>query len=386
MIFDLLIFILIVLLLVVVALGPLLLVLSTIYFLVTLPLRRMERARMFLDLVENGLNQGQTPEHTVVALSHSRDRSLGARFHLLAARIEMGLRLSEALDRVPRLLPPSMVAMLKTGEAIGDIGKIFPACRRLTNDARSGVRGAFNYLLIVLLVLTPVVPMIYGALQLFVLPRYAQIFDGLFESDPSTAKAGLLIQVSGTLIYFQVILSVLVHLLALLYVGGPRLSGWLSIVLGDSVARISWWLPWRRKRMLRDFSGMLAVLLDGGVPEDKALALAAQSTANTLFTKRAAQAAERLRGGATLIEAVRQLDDSGEFRWRLANASHGPAGFRAALDGWLEALDAKAFQQEQAASQLVTTFLVVINGISVALIGMTLFSPLYEMVTIVALW
>ena len=50
-----------------------------IYFLLTLPLRRNERARLFLDLLELGLNEGRRPEAAIVGAAASRARSLGAR-------------------------------------------------------------------------------------------------------------------------------------------------------------------------------------------------------------------------------------------------------------------------------------------------------------------
>src|SRR5438552_9459842 len=83
-----------------------------LYFLLTLPMRRNERARLFLDLVELGLKEGQTPEYAIVNAASSNDSSLGVRFHLLAVHLQNGTRLSAALDQVPRLLPPQAIAML----------------------------------------------------------------------------------------------------------------------------------------------------------------------------------------------------------------------------------------------------------------------------------
>jgi len=77
------------------------------------PLRRQERARLFLDLLEGGLRDGQSPEHTIVDISHARDRALGPKFHLLAAHIEAGMRLGQALTKVPKLLPRRLTAMLR---------------------------------------------------------------------------------------------------------------------------------------------------------------------------------------------------------------------------------------------------------------------------------
>ena len=63
-----------------------------IHFFLTLPMRRMERARLFLDLLESALNRGQSVEEMILSIAQSRDRILGVRFHLLAAHIESGLR------------------------------------------------------------------------------------------------------------------------------------------------------------------------------------------------------------------------------------------------------------------------------------------------------
>ena len=367
-------------------LGPGLIVFYALYYFATLPFRRLERARLFLDLLQHGLKRGQSPEQIVVGVSQSRDRALGARFHLLAAHIESGLRLNQALGKIPRLLPVAMAAMLKAGEEIGDVTKVLPACRRLVGDGQSQLRGAFNYLLVVVLVLLPVAPAVYGTLSVFVIPKYLLIIESLAGDGMLASSTATLLELSGKIMFVQVIVWNFIWLLVVLYVGGPRLTRWLRWIPGDLAERIPWWLPWRRKRLLRDFSGLLAVLLDAGVPEEKALLLAAQGTGNAIFNRRAQNAVRELQRGLKLTEAVQQLDDSGEFRWRLTNAAHGGGGFKLALNGWLEALDAKAFQQEQAASQLITTGLVVMNGVSVGALGVAMLSPLYEMISIMALW
>ena len=373
-------------------LGLVLVVAYGLYFLVTLPFRRLERARFFLDLLENGLGQGQTPERTIIDLGQCRDRSLGSRFHLLAAHLEKGLRLGQALDKVPRLLPPPMVAMLKAGEEIGDVGTVLPACRRMLRDGNSQVRSAFNYVIIMFLVLVPVFPAIFFMLQLVVIPKYKAIFE-YFSHEPLTSATQAqvlfpqwLVTSAEMLVGLQIALMLGVYLLAFIYVGGPRVSGWLNRVFGALAARVAWLLPWRQRRMRRDFAGLLAVLLDAGVPEEKAVSLAAQATANSLFIARAQRVILDLRAGLKLTDAVQRLDDSGEFKWRLTNAVHSRGGFLEALNGWLEALDAKAFQQEQAASQLMTTGLVLINGVIVAFVAAAIFVPLIALVNLAELW
>ena len=131
---------------------------------------------------------------------------------------------------------------------------------------------------------------------------------------------------------------------------------------------------------------MLAILLDAEVPEAEAVELAAESTANRGMEQRAEKALEDLSRGATLTEALSRIDEAGEFRWRLTNASHGQRGFVAALTGWHDALEAQAFQQEQTAAQLITTALVLLNGLVVGLIATGTFGALIAVIQQGVLW
>ena len=138
--------------------------------------------------------------------------------------------------------------------------------------------------------------------------------------------------------------------------------------------------------MQRDFSTMLAILLDSGVAEPDAVTLAADCAANGVFRQRAASAVEALKQGLKLTQAVQRMDDSGEFGWRLTNAFHGGAGFLQALAGWHESLDAKAFQQEQAAAHVITTALVLWSGLFVGAVVISVFMFLVSIINAGVLW
>jgi type II secretory pathway component PulF len=146
------------------------------------------------------------------------------------------------------------------------------------------------------------------------------------------------------------------------------------------------WIPWRRKRIYRAFASMLGVLLDAGVVEERAVELAAASTANQAFAERGELVAAELREGMKLTEAVTRLDASGEFRWRLANAVHSGKDFGTALAGWLEALETRAFQQQQAFAQVVTTGLVLYNGFMVSLFAVFVFRGITMIIEEGLLW
>lgn len=149
------------------------------HFCLTLPMRRAERARLFLDLLESTLKQGKPLEETLISLAKSRDLSLGMGFHLLTAWLEMGLTFHEALGRVPHFLPPQLVAMLRAGKLMGDPAKVLPAGRHLLKDAVSQTRGAFNYLVLLTFVVTPLGLYVFGLLMVFVVPKFMEVASGM---------------------------------------------------------------------------------------------------------------------------------------------------------------------------------------------------------------
>ena len=357
-----------------------------IYFLLTLPLRRNERARLFLDLLELGINEGHTPEAAITQAAASRDRSMGVRFHLLAAHIEQGLRLSEALEKVPRLLPPQVCAILNVGGRIGDINKVIPAGRLLLRDSVSYVRSAHNYLILVAFAISPAIVTVPLLLNTYVLPKFKEIFAGMLEGQSLPAFTRFVFGGDTIILAIQVAVISVIWLAALAYVGGPRLHGWVHRLFPATQDWLLALLPWRRQRLHRDFSAMLAVLLDAEVPEAEALALAAKSTANSSIIRRAQKVSALLGQGVKLPEAIQALDNSRELQWRLSNALQRGAGFVRALTGWHEALDARAFQLHQAAAQVTTSVLVLVNGLIVASILIAVFLVLIQLINGSCIW
>ena len=356
------------------------------YFLLTLPMRRNERARLSLDLLELGLKEGRSPGEAIMDASSSHDNAPGVRFHLLAAHLETGMQFSDALAKVPRLLPPQIVAMLKAGERIGDVAKVLPACRKLLTDGVSQVRGALNYLLILTFVVTPFTIYVPIVLGIFVIPKFKEVFAGIGSGQPLPAFTVFIVESGRFMVLLQLGILALMWLLMAAYLGGPRFLQLARRLLPGIPDLVLFRFPWRRKRLQRDFSAMLAVLLDAGVPEAEAVTMAAAATTNGVLQHRAAKVCALLNSGVKLPEAIREVDDCAELRWRISNALQRGGNFMQALNGWHESLDAKAFQLEQTAAQILTSTLVLLNGLFVAAVVIGLFLPLIALLNQATLW
>jgi type II secretory pathway component PulF len=346
-----------------------------VHFVMTLPMRRAERARLFLELVEDGLQRGRSAEETVLAVAAAHDLSMGARFHLVAAWIENKLSLFDALAKVPGFLSPQIVAMLDAGRKIGDIRKVIPACRHLLRDAVSHTRAAYNYLIVLTFVVTPISIWVMAVMNIFVIPKFREIQHGFVRTTEPHFIQNVFFAHGLTLALLHLIVIVLVWCGAFLYAAGPRATQWFPFL--QSIHML---MPWRRKRMQRDFSAILAILLDSGVPEAEALTLAAQCTANKVLENRVDRVVQALKRGIALPQAIQIVDGAGEFGWRMTNALHQRSAFFEALKGWHAWLDAKAFQQEQAAAHTITAGLVLWTGAIVAIVVISVFSVLISIV------
>ncbi len=343
-------------------------------------LRRQETSGLFLDLLDTILECGAPIEETLISIIEKRELAPSSVFKQLAAKLRSGQRLGDALADLPGLLPIKVVAMLRAGERIGDLRKVLPACRRLAGDKRSQTRSdiqSFGWYGIASILVSI---WMYVFLAVIVLPKFVEIMYAMTGELP--LGLALLREHGKTLVCAQLLVLIGVIATLLIHGEGHFVRKWFGAIVDWCASRT----PWKRRRMQRDFCTMLATLLDARVPESDAVKLAADCAANRAFSHRAETVISTLRQGQRLTEAVQALDDSGEFRWRLTNAVHAKDGFLRALNGWCESLDAKAFQQEQAAALTLTSALVVLNGIFVGLIVVTTFGSLITIIDAGVLW
>jgi type II secretory pathway component PulF len=221
-------------------------------------------------------------------------------------------------------------------------------------------------------------------LSIFVWPKLRQILVDMEATPPVFTTAVFENYTIATSI--QIAFLAFVATLTFAYVGGPRFQSWMRAIFGHIPDRIALRIPWRRHRIHRDFTAILAILLDAGVREAEAVKFAAEATGNDVFEVRSRRVTEKLRAGAPLPEALKEIERSEEFQWRWANALRAGKDFFAALRGWHETLETRAFQQEQAAAHAITSSIVLINGVLVALVASAVFLIFVNLIDAGTLW
>ncbi|HIG28042.1 MAG TPA: hypothetical protein EYQ50_09685 [Verrucomicrobiales bacterium] len=350
-----------------------------IYFTLSLPLRRLERARFFVDLLETGLDQGRSIEDTIVSIARTKDKSVGKRFFQIGDDVERGNSAPEAMAKAGGLLPKQLRSMLAVGWKIGDYRRVLPVCRRYLEDGKSRVESTISYMMLFCTTFSPIILITTLLMALAVWPKIREImFDFHVEPDPFMSwvfDSSLLIVLPVSAV------SALLFILIVFYIGVPQLSSKTQGWWHGLISSLAYLIPWRRKRLYRDFSSLLAMLLDAGVSEEESIRLAAEGVANSKIQFVAEKTSSGLSSGKNLPEALSSaMPWDGGLTWRLRNAGYAGASFSDSLRSWWEMLDAEAFRLEQSFSHYVTTMLVIFNGVVVAMIASAVFKFLVRIV------
>ncbi len=366
-----------------IGLGIFVLIGGIIFQLLSLPFHRQERARLFVDLLEGELKIGNAPEPAILRLSKCQDPSLSVRFFILAAYLEKGLKLDEALDRVPRFLPAGVRGIIQAGYRLGNLRQLLPACRYQLQSAAEQVAKARNYLGLTIMILFPAWIVAVWMIGVYVLPR----FHAIAEEMTGGKNLGWAMTHFNQIAMLAALPVAFVALAVLVYSIGPRLRLWFQRWLPAAfVDRMSAFQPWVRSRARRDFSLALARMLDAGVPESDAVRFAGTASGNDQFAEVAGEIATDLAAGATLPDALGRIDPAEEFKWRWNIAAQSGLPFEVALEGWHETLNARAVQNETGFANLSTTILILMNGLIVGLIVVGVFQFMIGIIEEALLW
>lgn len=350
------------------------------------PYRWMERARILLTVMDAGVRKGGSAEHAIIELSRRHEQSLGVELHLLAAHLDKGLPLGEALDKVPGLLPANVLGVLKTGLQIRDLPRVLPAARRLLDEMSRAQRDSAGDMSFMAAITTIVLICISWLLSIAVLPKFKEIFADYEIAIPLPALAGALMGHRDAWFLGLFLWLAFIAIASCLYLSGPQSAAWLNNRLPWLTRWVTNRLPWQRRRMQRDYSLMLALLLDAKVPEETAVSTAASLCGNAFWRPRSDLVVADLREGIWLPEAVRHLDVTGEMQWRTQFARAQLKPLLPALAGWHESLEAQAFRLERIACDGTNVLLILGCGAGVGLVCVTIFNLLISLMEGVMLW
>jgi type IV pilus assembly protein PilC len=223
--------------------------------------------------------------------------------------VEEGQSLSEALAQSPEVFDPLYINMARAGEAGGVLDQVFDRLANFlerTQGVRDKTKAALTYPIVILFVAIVVV----SALMLFVIPKFAELYEDMDMKLPKLTQ--VMIAISGFMTsYWYVVIGVPVLLWtthALLYrrsYGYRRGCHALSLrlpVFGSLV----------EKSQVSRFATTFGTLIASGVPHLEAFDITRGALTNEIYRESVEDIREDVREGeaiAASLESSERFDD-----------------------------------------------------------------------------
>lgn len=294
--------------------------------------------------------------------------------------VERGSSLSQALERHEAVFDPLYVAMVRAGEAGGQLdnvlGRLATSIEKQV-ELRAKVRSAMYYPIIVM----SVVVIIVVLMMIIVVPTFKKLYTSLHGTLPLPTR--IVITASNTVASWRAILVVLV--IAGVIIGFRR---WISTESG----RTKWDRfkmrppiigPLVHKIALSRFVSTLSSLLSSGVGIIEALEMSAENVGNKIVAQAARGAEHGVREGQSLAASlsvypvmptmVTQMIETGEESGALDEMLERVGGF----------YDNEINATVNGLTTLIEPVMIVVMGAVIGAIVISLYLPMLKYVTLI---
>ena len=301
------------------------------------------------------------------------DRALRRALNAIVVDITRGDALSVAVARHPQVFPHYYVGMLRSAERTGgldDALRSLAAYLQREIDTRASVTGALVYPALVAGLSVITVAVLTG----YVLPRFEELFDELGADLPTATR--ILLGVS--------------HLV----------SANLLMALGASTSLAAtgiWMLTSRRGRMIRDrlilriplvrgvvhyviverFCRILTAMVRCGVPVSDGLAMAGQSTRNTVVRRRLERARSEIENGRGFAIPLQETGLFPAAATQMFRIGEETGTLDDQLAATSEYLDVELAQRIRRFTALFEPAMIIGVGLTVGFVAVALVSAMY---------
>jgi len=293
--------------------------------------------------------------------------------------LENGHSLSGALEAQGNTFPPIFVSMLRCGEASGNLPAVLHLCsqhsRRMA-DLKQGIIGAMVYpafLFIFALV-------ILGAMMVFVIPEFADIFMEFGGELPPSTR--LIIKISSLPPLFWAALPLLgftmivaLHLLSRTHISAERFSN-----LQESfVEALPLLKTIHNKLTLARFFQTLATLFNAHVPIVESVELAGQASGSFKLKIISMQIASKLEQGTSLSQAMAESDYFTNHMCWLVSMGEEHGEVAGSFESLAESLDRESRHLDGMITSMITPIMVMFISLLFGFIVVALYSPIFKL-------
>lgn len=308
-------------------------------------------------------------------LQEAGEHPLAAELADIEHRVEGGTSLSAALADHPRYFQPLSISLVRAGEQTGRLDAVLRdlvAYLEWRENFRRQVRSATTYPTIVFLGVVG----LCGILGFFVLPRFTGIFGELGVEIPPAMRAMVVVR--------DLVVTGWPWLLAAAALLGAALWAWQRTEEGRSfrdrtllrvplVGRLILSLEFSR------FCHNLSVLYSAGLPLLDALLMTADIVQNRSLRRAIQNGTERVQAGAGLREGLQPERVFPSMVLRMLHVGESTGQLSQSLEHVAQFYDREVPETIQRSITWFNAGVLVFMGATVAMIALSFFVPLYEM-------
>jgi general secretion pathway protein F len=239
-----------------------------------------------------------------VLVEQSEQQSLREMMASIRTEVRGGMSLSNALARHPRQFPAIYRALIAAGEESGKLGSVLSSLADYIEE-RARLQQKITLAFVYPIILTAVSLLVVTFLLTYVIPQVVEVFTQTKQALPLITR--IMIGLSAFLRSYGWILvlaavAVFFAVRNALRIEAVRLQWHRRVLRLPVVGALS------RSLNTARFASTLAILVGSGVPMLRALQAAGETVTNLALRLRVADAAQRVREGASLARALRAGD------------------------------------------------------------------------------
>lgn len=331
-------------------------------------------SRQLATLINAGLPLVQSLRNVVHQAPNKKFQVI---INAVIADVEAGTSFSAALARHPEAFDEVFVNLVAAGEASGTLDK---ALERIANQKEkdaailSKVRGAMVYPVIVLLVMTAVV--IFMVVK--VLPAVEVVYQGIPGAELPLVTRVLLWFAHFTIKFWWIELIVLAVFMVFTTRWARTLGGKRTI---DSLKMHAWPIgPLFMKLYMARFSRVGATLIGSGVPLIQMLDITAKAVNNIHVGESITKAAEKVKGGKALSEALKGDPNFLELVPDMLRIGEQSGSIEQMMSKTADYYENEVDNQIRAISTTIEPVLMILMGIVAIIIVTAVLLPVYSLV------
>ncbi len=313
------------------------------------------------------------------ALRTIRDQQKGgaaAVVESLAAEVEQGLLLSQAMAKHPKSFPRVYIAMVRAGENSGSIDSVLNRLAEFAEkDAklRGKIKAAMAYPTVIVVVATGIVAFI----MLKIVPVFVTIFKD-FEAGSLPPPTCFLIFLSGfltTRLWLGILILVTIVVMYRILYRIPT-----ARYMIDSVKlKIPLAGPVTYKTIIARFARTLATLITSGVPILTAFEIVQETVSNHVISRAIGKVHDEVKEGAGVSNPMIKTNVFPPMLTNMVAVGEETGTLDAMLDKVADTYEDEVDRSVEALSSMIEPILIVFMGGVVGFIVIALFMPLIKL-------